>query len=165
MFRYTTHYYTLSPSAMVGHLYCTIQEMDIFVFNKKNVYVHYQQLHFGSTSKIYFHSSSRKSYSFKNFMLIQEIGIHLTKPHYSFRNSSFLTLALIISLFKNQAPEHRRQTHSTNLPIPTPADLKSLHIIHRGHSCQKGGQGIASEQLILNFLEDILSLLNICEEE
>lgn len=127
MFRYTTHYYTLSPSAMVGHLYCTIQEMDILVFNKKNVYVHYQQLHFGSTSKIYFHSSSRKSYSFKNFMLIQEIDIHLTKPHYSFRNSSFLTLALIFIQKSSSRTSSTNTFNKLTHPYPSWFEILTHH--------------------------------------
>lgn len=100
---------------------------------------------------------SRISCWFKKLIFIQQNHI--------IRSGTRVSWPWRLSLFKNQVPGHRRQTHSTNLPVPTPADLKTLHIIHRGHSCQKGGQGIASEQLILNFFEDILSLLNVFEEE
>ena len=72
MFRYTTHYYTLSPSAMVGRLYCTIQEMDIFVFNKKKKCL-------CSTTAFWFNFKDLFSLNFKKELSIQEFYVDSKK--------------------------------------------------------------------------------------
>ena len=97
-----------------------------------------------SIIKNYIHSTN--FCSFKKFVFIQQNNIIHSRKIYSFKNSGFLDPR--VHLYStNQVPRHCRQTHSTNLPVLTPVDLKSLRIIHRHHSCQNGGQGTAVLEL------------------
>ena len=81
MFRYTTHYYTLSPSAMVGRLYWTIQEMDIFLFNKKKCLC--------SVTASWFNFKVLFSFNFKKELFIREFFVD-SKKFNSFNRFVFI---------------------------------------------------------------------------